>query len=217
MIQHAALRMPSVLQEEFADQAVELLRQYRQEYTGWHFETLGHPWNDPATVNTVTAADLLALNTLSVQGSAWASIAILGTDLAQEFTELLEQISPDLDLVDATDAHLGQGSPADRLWKLCRPDGARWKHFGPVTTSKLLARKRPRLLPIYDSVVGAQYGLKDARGLWFGMREALLADNRRLHNHAVELHRAADLPETVTPLRVIDIVVWMHGSLTQPD
>ncbi|MCV7383916.1 DUF6308 family protein [Mycolicibacter longobardus] len=212
MIRHTALRMPSVLQEEFADQAVELLRQY-QRYSGWHFETLGHPWNDPATINTVTAADLLALNTLSVQGSAWASIEILDTDLGREFAELLKQISPNLDLVDATDADLGEGSPADRLWKLCRPNGtARWKHFGPVTTSKLLARKRPRLVPIYDSVVGDQYGLKDSRGLWFGMREALLADNRRLHNHAVRLHRAAGLPETVTPLRVIDIVVWMYGK-----
>lgn len=216
MTEYSALRMPTVLDEEFTDEAVELLRKY-QEYSGWHFETLGHAWNDPATINTVTAADLLALNMLSVRGSAWASIEILGTDLAQEFTVLLEQISPDLDLVDATDADLGKDSPGDRLWKLCRrrPNTAttpRWKHFGPVTTSKLLARKRPRLVPIYDSVVGAQYGLNDSRGLWFRMREALLADDRRLHNHAIRLHGRADLPETVTPLRVIDIVVWMHGK-----
>ncbi|OBH19502.1 DUF6308 family protein [Mycolicibacter sinensis] len=213
MTGQTTLRIPAVLDERSTDDAVKLLQDYRNHYTGWHFETLGHPWNAPATINTVTAADLLALNTLSVQGSARASIEILGTGLAQEFTELLKQISPDLDLVDATDADIGNDSPANRLWQLCRPDGtSRWGHFGPVTTSKLLARKRPRLVPIYDSVVRDQYGLPDSRGLWSGMRAALQADDRRLHRHAEMLRRRADLPDTVTPLRVIDIVVWMQGQ-----
>lgn len=217
MTEPTLLTIPTVLDAPATDEAVKLLRRYRAEFTGWHFETLGHPWNDPATINTVTAADLLALNTLSVEGSAQASIDMLTTELAQEFTQLLQQISPDLDLVDATDADIGKDSPAERLWYLCRPNGtSRWHRFGPVTTSKLLARKRPRLLPIYDSVVGKQYGLPDSRGLWTGMRAALRAEGRRLHNHAEKLHRKADLPDTVTPLRVIDIVTWMHGRESGP-
>lgn len=45
-----------------------------------------------------------------------------------------------------------KGSPAFRLWELFRQCGGKHR---PVTASKLLARKRPRLTPVYDSQVRA--------------------------------------------------------------
>ena len=82
--------------------------------------------------------------------------------------------------------------------------------MGPTTTSKLLARKRPRLVPIYDSVVASVYGIPDSRGYWRAMRTLVKTDN--LWQRADQLRVRAGLSPLITPLRVIDIVVWMHGK-----
>ena len=59
--------------------------------------------------------------------------------------------------------------------------------MGPMRTSKLLARKRPRLVPIYDSVVKKEFQLKDSRGFWAGLRDALRENDNALHSHALAL------------------------------
>ncbi|MFJ1709305.1 DUF6308 family protein [Kitasatospora sp. NPDC088346] len=87
--------------------------------------------------------------------------------------------------------------------------GARFEHLagGGVTAGKLLARKRPRLLPVYDRVVRCAVGRPAS--FWLSLRDALAADGRALHRHLLDLRTAAALPGTVSALRVCDIVVWM--------
>src|SRR5699024_8637445 len=66
---------------------------------------------------------------------------------------------------DEFDEHLRRDSVALRLWDFLRhnrPGDSKWKR-GP-TTSKIMARKRPSLIPIEDSVV------KDVIGLGWGDR-----------------------------------------------
>lgn len=77
----------------------------------------------------------------------------------------LERIPVYRELHEATDAQIGAKSAANDLWRAVRKAGV-----GPVTTSKLLARKRPKLLPVIDSVV--QDTLKHpARGdFWLTLR-----------------------------------------------
>ncbi|MEV5508792.1 DUF6308 family protein [Streptomyces orinoci] len=49
-------------------------------------------------------------------------------------------------MVDAEADVLAEGSPADQAWHLlCAQYGVDW-----VIAGKLLVRKRPRLLPVYD-------------------------------------------------------------------
>lgn len=73
---------------------------------------------------------------------------------AGTLNDLLSQIPHDVALQDArAAAHIAKRGPAWRLWDaICdiepRPES---NGIGPVAAGKLLARKRPCLLPVYDS------------------------------------------------------------------
>ncbi|MFI0088080.1 DUF6308 family protein [Streptomyces bobili] len=80
--------------------------------------------------------------------------------------------------------------------------------IGWVTAGKLLARKRPRLLPVYDQAVRCILGRP--KSFWLDLRGALRADNHALHRELMVLRQAADIPASVSALRVCDVVPWMH-------
>ncbi|KQV93461.1 hypothetical protein ASD08_15545 [Streptomyces sp. Root369] len=91
--------------------------------------------------------------------------------------------------------------------------GSSMKADAPLTLDpgcqrKLLARKRPRLLPVYDQVVRCVLGRP--KSLWLDLHAALRVDNWALHHELMALRQAADLPETVSALWVCDVVLWMH-------
>ena len=73
---------------------------------------------------------------------------------------------------------------------------------------KLLARKRPRLLPVYDQAVRCILGRP--KSFWLDLRGALRADNHAPHRELMVLRQAADIPASVSALRVCDVVPWMH-------
>jgi hypothetical protein len=94
--------------------------------------------------------------------------------------------------------------PADRLWRLLeKQDGAGW-----VTAGKLLARKRPSLIPVYDNVVRCAFGWP--RNVWTALRDALRKQDSSLLATLDEVKQGAGLPCQVTPLRVLDVAVWMR-------
>lgn len=63
-------------------------------------------------------------------------------------------------------ARLGKGSPAHTLWGVLRADDApRWG-IGTTTASKILHRKRPHLIPIWDVVIGQVIGKRSSRNQW---------------------------------------------------
>ncbi|MFF9038429.1 DUF6308 family protein [Streptomyces sp. NPDC014892] len=108
------------------------------------------------------------------------------------------------DDAEAEAADLAEGAPAHTAWRvLCNETGIGW-----VTAAKLLARKRPRLLPVYDQVVRCILGRP--RSFWLDLHGALSADNHALHRELLALRQSADLPATVSALRVCDVVLWMH-------
>lgn len=118
-------------------------------YDGRRYDELGD--GDP---DRFTAEDVVAVSSLSVQIPITYSWRLLRDD-ADSLNELLRQVPRQLDLWDAGDGVVGPGSPADRLWQCLKSFG---KHGGDdgdawVTAGKLLARKRPRLIPIYDNRV----------------------------------------------------------------
>lgn len=101
-----------------------------------------------------------------------------------------------------------RGGPADSLWRLLeKQDGAGW-----VTAGKLLARKRPSLIPVYDNVVRCAFGWP--QNVWIALREALRQDGGRFRATLNDLIERAGIPDQVTPLRALDVAVWMrHRSL----
>lgn len=177
-------------------------------YTGSHFESIGA---EPGVENVITAADLYSVSTLSVEVPARAGIAILGNE-SSDFNELLEKV-PHLPTGTLSEAefekHLGQESKALQLWDLLRRNGqgeSKWG-IGHTTASKIMARKRPHLIPIEDSVVDRviERGRGDSWRLWW---EAFNAEGDYLEGRATALRATIDRPDLST-LRVFDVMLWM--------
>ncbi|MFG2383250.1 DUF6308 family protein [Streptomyces avermitilis] len=195
-----------------ADQAVSNLRRYFSTgllheavpFTGSRFEHLAGGGDRQAVANVVTADDLIAVQTLSVRVPTQIALDLLDGELGVRLSKLLSSVPFDIDMVEAEAADLAKGSSADTAWRvLCDRPGIGW-----VTAGKLLARKRPRLLPVYDQVVRCVLGRP--KSFWLNLHGALRADNHALHRELMALRQSADLPETVSVLRICDVVLWMH-------
>lgn len=192
--------------------AVKYLRKYfhgegrSAPYTGSYFERLFGGGDAPGVADRFTPEDFLAVSMMSVNVPALSAIRLL-FEQAGETSALLRQIPSDLDLVDAKD-EIAPGSPADQLWNLLREpkDG-----LGPTITSKLLARKRPRLVPITDAVVKVALS-RTGDEYWVPLRELMAADNRTMHTRMLGLRRQAEIPDHVSAIRVFDVLIWMHGK-----
>ncbi|BAU81216.1 hypothetical protein SLA_0261 [Streptomyces laurentii] len=195
-----------------SDQAVSDLRSYfgtglldeTAPFTGRRFEHLAGGGDRQAVANTVTADDLIAVQTLSVRIPARVAVDLLEGDLGVRMSKLLSRVRFDIDMAEAEAADLDEGSPAHTAWRVLRDQSG----IGWVTAGKLLARKRPRLLPVYDQVVRCVLGRP--KSFWLDLHGALRADNRALHRELMALRQSADLPATVSVLRVCDVVLWMH-------
>ena len=125
---------------------------------------------------------------------------LLGAE-AQRVTDLLHAVPADVPLWDATDAHL---SAAEAVWNVLRGQpGIDW-----VTAGKLLARKRPLLVPVYDSVIRDALRPPSDQ-VWVTLGGALGDERRRV---AIEALRPPGLTPKVTTLRLLDVAVWMRHS-----
>ncbi|MFH8394281.1 DUF6308 family protein [Streptomyces sp. NPDC018036] len=172
-------------------------------FTGSRFEHLAGGGDRLEVADRITAEDLVAVQTLSVTVPASVALDILEGPLGVRLSGLLHAIPRDIDMVDADADILADGSPADQAWHLLRdqPD------VGWVIAGKLLARKRPRLLPVYDRVVRCAVGRPQS--FWLALHAALREDDGAVHRQLLALRRIAGVPETVSELRVCDVVVWM--------
>jgi hypothetical protein len=175
---------------------------HHQPFTGAWFDTWDSTGTRAQDLDRFTADDLVAVSFLSVNISASAARLLLAAE-ADSFNALLEELGPDRDLLQEKD-----GWPDEwvgwRLWQKLRalPD------VGATRASKLYARKRPRLRPIYDSVVVKVIGTNN---LWEPLR-AVLQEDVDLHPRLVRLRDETQLPDEVSALRVFDVVTWMEGT-----
>ncbi|MCQ1994390.1 DUF6308 family protein [Arthrobacter sp. zg-Y1171] len=218
------MHIPEILTEEQTDNAVTLLSNYYTQLgskgrvrTGARFDTWAGGGDAPDVVNTITADDMLAASFLSVPFEPTAVIGILD-ERRVDVAALLSKIPFDLDLADLQDgdfeAVLGAGSPAWQLWDILRGNDLDEKEkwgIGPTRASKLMARKRPRLIPIWDSVVQEQTESKGSLTQWKDWYAALTKDGGVLALHLDEIQRRAELPHPVSRLRAMDVVLWMRG------
>jgi hypothetical protein len=204
------LMLPKELAGEDINAAVRLVRSYfdlsslGRYFSGALFERLDGGGDRPGVRNRITGADIIAVSMLSV-GIPSPGIATLHAR-AQEISALLAGIPWDLDLVDADSAVIGPDSDAWRLWELLvGVEGIKW-----VTASKLLARKRPRLLPVYDSVVRAVLG--HPKQFWFSLQATVAANDRALYRRLLSIREAAGVGDDISSLRIFDVVCWRVGQ-----
>lgn len=190
--------------------AVALLQRYYGRpyldsgcYAGAYFDSWA-PQDLAANANRFTADDLVAITFLSVNLRASAARELLVTRAAW-FTELLEAVGPDRDLVDEAE-ELTVDTP---IWVL--EQELRSVHdIGRTKATKLMARKRPRLVPIYDVVIGRVLNTKIIHRE--PIRELLRADSGALHTRLEVIRFKAGLPEDISALRVLDVISWMDGK-----
>ncbi|MBJ2119420.1 hypothetical protein I6N91_00325 [Arthrobacter sp. MSA 4-2] len=208
---------PAILDADHVAEAAALVRRYylplggnTNPRTGTRFDDWAGGGDHPSVADRITADDLVAVSFLSVDIKGRAAIGLLEKH-AKEINELLQQIPVDLDLWDADiDALNSPDSPASQLWHVLRGGKyGRWG-IGPTRASKIMARKRPRLIPIYDSVVRPLMGLDHSGGQWTTWHAAL-NDESGLPARLEVIRRAAEAPANISALRVMDIVLWMHG------
>lgn len=204
-------RLVALLEPTFEDSAAKLLWEYFAPcppgtFTGSQFERLGGGGDQPTVAFEYTAEDLIAVTMLAVEIRREVALHILVTD-RNRLSELLRQIPMDLDLVGVDPAAITPDWPAWRLYDSLLAV----HHLGRTTVTKLIARKRPRLIPIYDTEINRTLGLEKGAH-WQPLAAELRAQNRRLHDRLVELHAKAGLGPEVSPLRVLDVLAWRVGK-----
>jgi hypothetical protein len=191
---NAKQRLLADLATPHLSDAVALYFDPAQPFAGLTFDALG--CNPP---HEITSDDLLAVTLLEVQWSPLAVRSLL-IDRAAMISELLGKIDTDTDLWDSDAAtQLGHVDP---LWALlCDLPGVR-----DTRASKLLARKRARLVPITDSIVVTAVGTP---GITWPTLQGCFRDAQ--FRQSVMALRPSHI-ENVSLLRVFDVAIWMLYS-----
>lgn len=195
-------------------QAVTDLRRYfgtepRPErpapFTGGRFEELSGGGNRPAVKDVIVADDLIAVQMLSVQVPPTVALDLLEGDLGSAITKQLRRLPTNIELgTDAAADLIADKGPAQQAWRLLKEcDGVGW-----VIAGKLLARKRPHLIPVYDDVVRCAYGT--GKGFWAWLHDRLRTQDGIIQHRLSQLRVDAELPDSIAALRILDVVFWMH-------
>ena len=196
-------RIDAYFSEVEFDRSVRAMRSYFApdlHFTGSAFDGLF----DAASPNEFTALDMLAVSTLSVEVPPRAALRLIASS---DVRPLLVEIPASATIWSHPEL-LDDVGFANQLWRLVRAhDGV-----GRTISSKLLAAKRPHLIPIYDQHVGAALGFGDHQ--WPFMQAVARDAQVEPLLHTIEQARtAAGILAGISVLRLIDIVIWMrrHG------
>jgi hypothetical protein len=121
----------------------------------------------------------------------------------------------DVALADDEAEHLiARGGPAWELWELLstiRPRPQDRNRLAAVAAGKLLARKRPHLLPVYDGHVREVLRRPSNDQMWWSdLRCQLIKDDALVRE--LEAVRARAGAGHLSLLRTFDIMCWMFGG-----
>lgn len=185
--------------------AIEHLQIYFNSYTGSWFERLADP--DPYRI---TANDITAVSMLGVEIPANKAVWLLNEGAAVT-SRWLRDVPPNQAIWHAG-ADLTPGGPMWKLWDEVRAGGWPEPTGGMRTTkiSKLLAAKRPHLVPIHDSLVEGALFSKAPTNYWAPWLEWFAGESgEALQRAAHHVQDASGVGAHLSVLRVIDIVIWM--------
>lgn len=187
------------------------------DYAGATFAGL-----EPNNPSKVTAADLLATSTLNVKFPVRAVRSLLQeTTTTDELSSRLQAL-PQSSLETATAADF---APMTDFYDYAKRLLSKSNVVSPnpwVTTSKLVARKRPDLFPVRDRVVCKYLGINklgDARKDWVVFRELMntprIQEELDLLPTKIQEQAGSDpLKLDHEPLRLLDAALWMHAIKT---
>lgn len=204
------ITIPHALTTDDPTAAAGILRAYYGDpypgtaFTGASFDDWDSTGTRAADTEVFTADDLIAIGLLSVTVGPTAARDLL-RNRRDEFSQLLIDVGPDRDLAD-------EAGPIDPTWPAWTLDTQLRTVSGIGTTiaSKLIARKRPRLYPIWDTVVVDV--LATRRGPHLVPIHTALRTDPDLRRRIVAARSRAELPDTLSELRVLDVLAWMQGK-----
>jgi hypothetical protein len=188
------------------DYAVEVLREYFNsgKFTGGQFERFAGGGDNAETAGRFTTDDLVAVSFVGSRIPGRAAIEIL-LNRSEEFDALLAQIPVDVDLWDAPDEIVGPESAAHQLFtRLAELPG-----MSAMSAAKLLARKRPRLIPIYDRLHKATLERKQDDDWLLAMR-AVFTAKPNFVKQLRELRDTSGVGSDISVLRVLYAAVWVR-------
>lgn len=216
MVDEYPIRLPRVLRDRDDVAAIDVLLEYftravpKTGYlrTGALWDSWDPSGNRVRDADVFTAEDLVAVTFMSVQVPAQGAFILLGDENAK-LNRLLAAVGPDRDLVEESEP-MTEESPTGRLETALRDIHG----VGRIVASKLIARKRPRLYPIYDDVLGRELRTKSAHVE--PVRHAIRERDGELHRRLLDLRDRARIDEAVPVLRILDVLAWMQGKGYRP-
>lgn len=171
----------------------------------------------------VAEPDLLATSLLNAHQKPITSYYTL--------TKLLPEINGRLAKLDAknyeTLSNGNEATPKDVALLFGVLDSGKTPQVGMTKLSKVLHRKRPQLIPLYDKNIKRVYFIAGAKPRlsfqavrnWEGYATALIgAVQHDLHDQIDKWNSLAALASEpyITPLRALDIVAWGLGEVRNP-
>lgn len=217
------MELPAILREENVGVAAKLLKRYYLDpstktgllSTGSYFDEWANRGDGPDVRDRITDSDAVAVTMLSVKVPAQAIIGLQEQPLATRIEKLLADIPTDVKMsrltTEEAQERLGKGSPAWLLWQeLRRTPKTRWD-VGATIASKILARKRPHLIPIWDKVIGAVVGKDTAKDQWLNWHNLFMEDPD-LAGRLTRIHQLSTVPTPISELRIMDAVLWRYGK-----
>jgi hypothetical protein len=175
-------------------------------YTGQWFETFAGGGDRAESRDRIAVDDLYAVEALKVQVPFAIGQELLEGQLGRDISACLQEIPTEAELgTRGASGLVADGSHADRAWRLLNNRSEK-TGIGWVIAGKLLARKRPKLIPVYDSVVSCQVGAPDHVGL--KLHDQLAAHDGELRTALAEVRTTVGVEDNVSILRVLDVVLW---------
>lgn len=144
-----------------------------------------------------TTDDIVAVSLLDVRFGPTAVRELLTCSAIQAALAAIPENVPLWEVEDADFA------AAEKLWALLRAING----VGRTRASKLLARKRPHLVPIVDSVIAKAWCLQG--DTWRPLAATLSDSDLR---QDIDALRPASVSIQVSTLRLLDVLTWMSHS-----
>lgn len=249
----ATWQLPAIFDEGREPDAARMLAKYfrrrgngRVCFSGARFERLGGGGDRKIVADRFTADDFLAVTMLGVDIPAHGALVLMGdsnSSVKDKISNLLGRLPRDLHLADA-DLTTRSGQDGEHytvmndLWKLVMNFAGtelsgQNPRVGATKTSKLLARKRPHLFPVLDSMVKKAVTpdgnpIYNGAYFWRTLHHELTKDERRLESRLREVRLLAseilmkDYPDIsgfpnqdlwdISDIRVFDIISWMTAK-----
>jgi hypothetical protein len=186
---------------------------HRARYSGAYFERLGGGGDRPETAFQFTAEDLLAVSMLGLPIDGYYALHVLDYR-ARDLNGLLDQIPLGVALADPkAEALIAPGGPAWKLWQAIHDIKPRREdsQIGPIRAGKLLARKRPDLIPVFDSRVRTVLNRPRPDNSWWHDLRCQLTKDRDLIRELESVRVRAGAGH-LSLLRTFDIMCWMFGG-----